>query len=146
MVKRKWTFKHQAKRGGRPPIEPQVVQLVLQLVRENRWGDDRITGELKKLGYRISHETVHQILSRHGIPPIPQKQSATTWRTYLNHYKDTLFACDFFTVETVRLQTLCVFFLSRSGHAGFIWSALRRIRPRLGCRSRRARSSGTCKR
>ncbi|MBK8034535.1 MAG: helix-turn-helix domain-containing protein [Chloroflexi bacterium] len=115
LVKRKWTFKHQAKRVGRPPIEPQVVQLVLQLVRENRWGDDRITGELKKLGYRISHETVHQILRRHGIPPIPQKQSARTWRTYLNHYKDTLFACDFFTVETVRLQTLCVFFFIEVG-------------------------------
>jgi hypothetical protein len=51
LVKRKWTFNQQLKRVGRPPIEPQVVQLVLHLAGENRWGDDRITGELKKLGY-----------------------------------------------------------------------------------------------
>jgi len=54
LVKRKWTFKHQWTRVGRPPIEPQVVPWVLQLARENRRGDDRITGEPKKLGYRIS--------------------------------------------------------------------------------------------
>lgn len=115
LVKRKWIFKRQSKRVGRPPIEPQLVELVLQLARENRWGDDRITGELKKLGYRISHETVRQILRRHGIPRVPQRQSASTWRTFLKHYKDTLLACDFFTVETIRLQTLYVFFFIEVG-------------------------------
>lgn len=89
---------------------------MLQLARENRWGDDRITGELKKLGYYISHEKVRQILRHHGILPVPDRKPSSTWRTFLNHYKDTLLACDFFTVETVRLQTLYVFFSSRSGH------------------------------
>jgi hypothetical protein len=70
---------------------------------------------VKKLGYRISHETVRQILRRHGIPRVPQRQSASTWRTFLNHYKDTLLACDFFTVETVRLQMLYVFFFIEVG-------------------------------
>ncbi len=115
LVKGKWTFKHQSKRGGRPPIELQVVQLVLQLARENNWSDDRITGELKKLSYRISHETVRQILRRHDIPLVPQQQLSSTWRTFLNHYKDTLLACDFFTIETIRLQTLYVFFFIKVG-------------------------------
>jgi transposase InsO family protein len=115
LVKRKWTFNNQSKRVGRPPIEPQVVQLVLQLARENRWGDDRITGELKKLGYHISHEKVRQILRHHGMLPVPDRKSSSTWRTFLNHDKDTLLACDFFTVETVRLQTLYVFFFIEVG-------------------------------
>ncbi|MBK8021947.1 MAG: DDE-type integrase/transposase/recombinase [Chloroflexi bacterium] len=115
LVKRKWTFNQRAKRVGRPPVKPEIIQLVLQLGRENRWGDDRITGELKKLGYRISHETVRQILRRHGILPVPHRKLSSTWRTFLNHYQDTLLACDFFTVETIRLQTLSVFFFIEVG-------------------------------
>ncbi|MBW4436334.1 MAG: helix-turn-helix domain-containing protein [Pleurocapsa minor GSE-CHR-MK-17-07R] len=106
LFRRKWTFNQQVKKAGRPPVEPQIIQMVLELARENKWGDDRIKGELKKLGYRISHETVRQILRRHGILPVPHRKSSSTWRTFLNHYKDTLLACDFFTVETFRLQTL----------------------------------------
>ena len=83
--------------------------------KRRKWGDDRITSELKKLGYRISHETVRQILRRHGILPVPHRKSSSTWRTFLNHYKDTLLACDFFTVEPLRLQTLYVFFFIEVG-------------------------------
>ncbi|MEP7289747.1 MAG: hypothetical protein ABI947_28685 [Chloroflexota bacterium] len=36
-----------------------------------------------------------------GISPVPIRESTTTWRTVLNHYKDTLLACDFFTVKTI---------------------------------------------
>jgi len=115
LVTRKWTFNHQLKKAGRLPIEPQVVQLVLQLAREHRWGDDRFTGELKKLGYRISYEKMRRILRRHGVLPVPRRRSSSTWRTFLNHYKDTLLACDFFTVKTIRLQTVYVFFFIEVG-------------------------------
>jgi hypothetical protein len=47
----KWTFSNTPKTRGRPSIEPEVVQLILRMARENLWGDDRIEGELKKLGY-----------------------------------------------------------------------------------------------
>jgi len=110
LVKKKGTFANTPKMPGRPPTDPQLVQLILRLARENRWGDDRIEGELRKLGYRISHETVRKILRSHDIPPVPARKSTTSWRTFLNHYKDTLLACDFFTVETIALQTLYVLF------------------------------------
>ena len=115
LVKRKWTFNNRLKKAGRPPTEPQLVQLVLQLARENRWGDDRITGELKKLGYRISHETVRKILRQHSILAASSRKTSSTWRTFVNHYRATLLACDFFTVETIRLQTLYVFFFIEIG-------------------------------
>src|SRR3990170_7212271 len=59
LVRRKWAYKKWAYKRrshpGRPPIEPQVRDLILRLGRENpRWGYQRIRGELMKLGIRIS--------------------------------------------------------------------------------------------
>ncbi len=115
LVRRKWTFNNTPERLGRPPTDPQLVQHILRLARENRWGDDRIQGELRKLGYCISHETVRKILRSQGILPVPFRKAASSWRTFVNHYKATLLACDFFTVETLRLQTLYVFFFIEVG-------------------------------
>jgi transposase InsO family protein len=73
-------------------------------------------GELKKLGMTIGETTLRDILRRHGIPPAPERQRrATSWRTFLKHYRHQLLACDFFTVETLRLQTLYVFFFMEVG-------------------------------
>jgi transposase InsO family protein len=44
-------------------------------------------------------------------PPAPQRgRVGSNWRTFLNHYKGQLLACDFFTVETLWLRTLYVLF------------------------------------
>src|SRR3990172_1652507 len=62
LVQKKWTYKRRG-RSGRPPIEPQVRDLILRLGRENpRWGYQRIRGELLKLGIRVSATTVRTIL------------------------------------------------------------------------------------
>jgi putative transposase len=89
------------------------------MAQENRWGHRKIEGELKKLGYSISDEAVRKLLRQHHIPALPERKSTSSWRTFLNHYRETLLACDFFTVETIRLQTLYVFF--------FIELATRRV-------------------
>jgi putative transposase len=87
LVKQKWTFATTPKGPGRPPTDPELVQLILRMARENRWGDDRIAGELKKLGYHLSHETVRKILRSHAIPPVPARRNTTTSRTFLSHSK-----------------------------------------------------------
>jgi len=115
LVRRKWTFDNTAKALGRRPTDPHLMELMVQLARENAWGDDRIVGELKKLGFSISHETVRKILRSHGIAPAPTRKGSSNWRTFINHYKATLLACDFFTIETIRLQTLYVFFFLEIG-------------------------------
>ncbi len=48
-------------------------------------------------------------MRRHHLPPAPQR-GASSWRTFLNHYKHQMLACDFFTVETLWLKTLHVLF------------------------------------
>jgi putative transposase len=106
LVRRKWTYRH--RNAGRPRTGKAIEQLVLRLARENDWGYERIEGELLKLGYTISHETVSNILERHGIPPAPERNPSPSWRHLMTNYKDQLLACDFFTVETLFLQTLYV--------------------------------------
>jgi hypothetical protein len=55
---------------GRPRLDKELENLVVRMARENRsWGDDRIVGALMNLGYRLSDQTVGNILKRHGIPP-----------------------------------------------------------------------------
>jgi putative transposase len=107
LVRLKWTYRRRHP-GGRPRTDREIERLVVRLARENDWGIERIEGELKKLGYTISHETVGNILQRHNIPPAPERESSPSWRHLMTHYKNQLLACDFFTVETLFLQTIYV--------------------------------------
>jgi putative transposase len=107
LVRRKWTYRP-TNSGGRPQTDCEIEQLVVRLARENDWGFERIEGELLKLGYTLSHETVGAILRRHGIPPAPHREPSPSWRHLMTHYKEQLLACDFFTVETLFLQTIYV--------------------------------------
>jgi putative transposase len=97
LVRRKWTFKHHA-RVGRPATLPELRALVIRLAQENDWGYDKIKGELKKLGYTVDRTTVKNILKAAGIIPASERRRSMNWRTFLNHYKQQLLACDFFTV------------------------------------------------
>ena len=109
LVRKKWTFR---KKGqlGRPPIDPNVRDLVVRLGRENpRWGYQRIRGELLKLGIRVSATTVRTILLRHGMNPAPRR-AGPTWAEFLRSQAAGILATDFFTVETINLKTLYVLF------------------------------------
>ena len=75
----------------------------------------RIQGELLKLGLRCSHESVRAVLRRHGLPPAP-KRGRSTWRQFLRRQAQQILATDFFTVETVWLQTLYVLFFIEIGN------------------------------
>src|SRR3989449_4065644 len=82
-VAQKCDGSQQRKAPGRPTIDPELEALVVRMAQENRsWGYDRIVGALANLGYTISDQTVGNILKRHGLPPAPERQTATTrWWT-----------------------------------------------------------------
>ncbi len=70
------------------------------MARENRsWGYDRIVGALTNLGYRISDQTVGNILKRHSIPRAPERKTTVTWREFIRFHLNVLLATDFFTSE-----------------------------------------------
>ncbi len=80
----------------------------------------RIRGELLKLGIRVSATTVATLLLRHGLGPAPRR--GPTWREFLKAQAHEAIACDFLTVETIRLKTLYV----------LVWIELRTRRVCLG--------------
>jgi hypothetical protein len=54
---------------------------------------------LKNLGYRISDQTVGNILKRHGISPAPERTKTVTWWEFVRIHLDVLRATDFLTSE-----------------------------------------------
>jgi len=115
LVRRKWTYVHKNK-GGRPRIDQELEALILRLAKENpRRGYGKIEGELLKLGFQVPRTTVRNVLDRHNIEPAPVRHGSIGWRHLMNHYKEQILACDFFTVETIRLQTIYVLFFIELG-------------------------------
>jgi transposase InsO family protein len=109
LVTRKWRFGNQA-RGGRPRLSETRRDLVIRLKRENpTWGVKRIHGEVCKPGVGLSQSAVRDILRKHfGNPTVPDR--GLSWQAFINHYRSTIIACDYFTVETVFLKTWYVLF------------------------------------
>jgi putative transposase len=99
-----WTYPH--RQTGRPPLDPDVQQLIVRLATENpRWGYQRIKGELQRLGVHVSATAIRTTLRRHGLDPAPRR-AATTWRAFLLEQAAGIVACDFFTVDTIWLRRL----------------------------------------
>jgi putative transposase len=111
LVARRWTYSHigRARRG----LPEATVELVLRLARENpRWGYLRIVGEARKLGVAVSGSSVRTILHRHGLGPAPARsRKGPSWVQFLRAQAAGTLACDFFSIETVGLIRLYVFFL-----------------------------------
>jgi transposase InsO family protein len=109
LVRRKWTFRRRG-RLGRPPLDPEIKDLVVRLGRENPgWGCVRIQGELRELGIRVGATTIRTIMRRAGIPPAPRR-AGPSWSEFLRAQARGILAVDFFTVETAWLRTLYVLF------------------------------------
>jgi hypothetical protein len=101
----KWTYRRTG-HPGRPPVDPNVRDLIVRLGRENaRWGYQRIRGELMKLEIRISATTIRTILLRAGLDPAPRR-AGPTWTQFLRSQAAGILATDFFTVETIGLKTI----------------------------------------
>src|SRR2546425_13109425 len=85
---------------GRPPTTTEIAALVVRMAEENRaWGYRRIQGALANLGHLLAHNTIANILKRHGIDPAPERFRHTTWKEFLRRHWEQIVASDFFTVE-----------------------------------------------
>jgi putative transposase len=106
----------------RPPLDDDFQQLIVRLAQENpRWGDQRIQGELLRLGVQVSATAIRTTLRRHRLDPAPRRAS-TTWRAFLRQQAAGILACDLFTVDTIWLGRLYVLFFieldTRRGPSG----------------------------
>ena len=112
-----------------------VIALIQRLRRENpTWGTRRIEGELHQLGLTVSRSTIQ----RYGPRPAP----SPSWRTFLRLHAAEIWACDFFTVQTLTFRTLHVFFViahdrrtlthwnvTRHPTAAWVWQQIREATP-----------------
>jgi putative transposase len=116
LVARHWTYPPRTKPvGGRPRTAAVIRDLVIRFARENpTWGHRRIHGELVGLGYPVAAATVWNILHQAGLDPAPRR-IGPSWREFCRAQATTMLACDFFTVDTVLLRRIYVFFVLEVG-------------------------------
>jgi putative transposase len=140
LVTRRWTYPG---RVGRPPIGGEISQLVLRLARKNpRWGYQRIAGELRGLGLRVSATTVRKLLQQAGVGPAGERAGLSS-REFLRVQAHSMVAVDFFTVETMGCNGCTCSFSSSSAVAASISLAAPRTRAARGSPSRLASSPGS---
>ncbi len=101
-----WTWKS-SRRPGRPHLPKELQQLIQRMARANpRWGSVRIRGELRKLGFEVSAESIRCYRRR-----VLRRPPSQTWCTFLRNHAPHIWAADFFTVPTITFHRLYVFFV-----------------------------------
>jgi hypothetical protein len=112
LVARKFDGSKSRRYPGRPRMDAEIEQLVVRMAKENTdWGYDRIVGAMANLGYRLSDQTVGNILKRHGIPPAPERKRSTTWIDFIRAHRSVLAGTDFFSVEVLTLRGLVTYYV-----------------------------------
>ncbi|MGZ3357581.1 MAG: integrase core domain-containing protein [Isosphaeraceae bacterium] len=87
---------------GRPRKANDIRDLVIRLASENPgWGYTKIRDALRGLKIEIGRTTIASILAEADIEPAPERSRRRTWRQFLRSHWETLYACDFFGVDTL---------------------------------------------
>jgi transposase len=92
----------QVRRPGRPRKANDIRNLVVRMATENPgWGYTKIRDALRGLKIEIARTTVANILAEAGLEPAPERNRKRTWKQFIRSHWETLYACDFFAVETL---------------------------------------------
>jgi hypothetical protein len=70
-----------------------------------------LSGALANLGYRVSDQTVGNVLRRHGIAPAPERKRTTTWAEFIQTHLALLAGTDFFTVEVLTWRGVVTYYV-----------------------------------
>ena len=99
-----WRRKSLLGNPGRPKIDPDVIELIRRMSRDNAtWGAPRIQSELALLGHDVAESTVAKYMVRHSKPP------SQSWRTFLANHMSVSAASDFFVVRSLTFKPLYCF-------------------------------------
>ena len=91
------------KKVGRPRKKKDIRKLVIAMALANLgWRYTKIR-DVPRTGLKIEigRTTVANILLEEGIEPAPEREKKRTWKQFMKSHWDTLYACDFFSVEAL---------------------------------------------
>lgn len=109
-----WRWKSR-RRGGRPRIDRELIDLIRRMNRENPlWGAPRIHGELLKLGFDVVESTVAKYMTPHS------SRSGQSWRTFLRNHAKEIVAIDMLTVPTLTFECLYAFVVLGHGRRAIL--------------------------
>lgn len=112
LIARKFDGSKSRRYPGRPRTDDEIEQWVVRMAKENwDWGYDRIVGAMANLGYRLSDQTVGNILQRNGISPAPARKRTTTWADFIRVHMAVLAGTDCFSVEVLTLRGLVTYYV-----------------------------------
>jgi putative transposase len=101
----RWWQRRQSRWPGRPPLPEHVRGLIRRMTAENSlWGQDRIAGELGKLGLDVSPRSVAKYMDPRAPGP-----PSIGWMAFLRAEGPHIWACDWLWVKTISFRTLYVF-------------------------------------
>ena len=110
IIKRFWTYNSSGKKRGRKPVGKEIKNLILTIKNDNiLWGVKRIQGELRKLDIYLDTKTIWNILRnfrRKG-----KIKNYLNWKKFLKIHIDSIYAMDFFTIDTIFNKRYYVFFI-----------------------------------
>ncbi len=96
-----WT-RRSRRRVGRPPIDADTRALIRRLWIENPlWGENQIAAQLARLGHHVSPRTV----AKYRPARLPRGRGQK-WSTFVRNHLTQTWACDWFTIVTVRFEIL----------------------------------------
>ncbi len=106
-----WTHgKVNVPKKGRPPITKAIKELIKNLkIDHYLWGCRRIQNELEKISIDISRETIRKVIQDYRKSG--EIKPNYSWKIFLKSHWQSLFACDFFTVEIFGFKKFYVFFI-----------------------------------
>ena len=81
-------------KNGRPRIEESLSETIIGIRKETGWGYTKIIQALRRLGHKVSRQTVKNVLVNAGLGPEPHDHP-DTWSEFLKRHAETLWQCDF---------------------------------------------------
>jgi len=119
------------RRRGRKPLDPQLRALIIEMKRLNiRWGAQRISDELRKIGLSVSKRTVLKIFRKEGLI-IPPPHRNMKWGHFLKNHDLCigidftcvldLFGSQYFIFVILDLKSRALLCINVTGHPTCEW-------------------------
>jgi len=111
IIRNRWDFSHKSiRKQGRPSTATYIKNLILEMKNNNiRIHAGKIQGELLKLDIELSRSTIRRIIAE--FREKGKIKSTLTWNKFIKANIKSLYATDFFTVDTLFGKRFYVFFI-----------------------------------